>query len=86
MIMKYLKRHSSLYNKLKHKIIYCLNNTQILYVGCTAIVAIETCISLILGRQQTKTSCLFKWQFNILTPMQNFTSCSQDDMEVVNMV
>lgn len=86
MIMNDLKRHSSLYNKLKHRIIYGLNNTQILYVGCIAIVTIETCISLILGRQQTKTSCLFKFLFNILTPMQNFTSCSQDDMTVVNMV
>lgn len=59
--MNDLKRHSSLYNKLKHKIIYCLNNPKILYVGCIAIITIETCISLILGRQQTKTRCLFKF-------------------------
>lgn len=61
MIMNDLKRHSSLYNDLKHKIIYCLNSTRILYVGCIAIVTIETCMSLILGKQQTKTSCLFKF-------------------------
>lgn len=61
MIMNDLKRHSSLCNDLKHKIIYCLNSTHILYVGCIAIITIETCMSLILGKQQTKTSCLFKF-------------------------
>lgn len=49
MIMNDLKRHSSLYHKLKHKIIYCLNNAQILYVRCIAIITDETCIGLILG-------------------------------------
>lgn len=48
-VMNDLKRHSSLHNKLKHKIVYCLNNAQILYVGCIVIITIETCFSLILG-------------------------------------
>lgn len=49
MIMNDLKRHSSLHNKLKQKIVYYLNNAQILYVGCIVIITIETCFSLILG-------------------------------------
>lgn len=49
MTMNDLKRHSPLHNKLKHKIIYCLNNAQILYMGCIVIITIETCLSLILG-------------------------------------
>lgn len=61
MIMNYLKRHSSLHNDLKHKIICCLNSTHILYAGCIAIITIETYVSLILGKEQTKTSCLFKF-------------------------
>ena len=86
MIMNDLKRHSSSYNDLKHEIIYCWNSAHNLYVGCRAIITIETYTSLILGKQQNKSSCLFKFWFNILTPMQNFTSCSQDDMKLVNMV
>lgn len=61
MVMNDLKRHTPLYNELKHKITYFLSSTHILYVGCIAIITIETCMSLLLGKQQTKTSCLFKF-------------------------